>query len=216
MEKLKSLEERKEIEFVFLGHPRCGSAALAAGLRQVGLDVEHERLGAQGLVSWWHVGFSEPNAGRGMFRPSNKSMPRLHAGRVFQYLRRPSSAVPSIIVENDHNNRLNNSFRFRQKVILEKFGVDISAMTSAASAITSYVLWNRLAKSLANAAQPILVEKPDFNIISPDLDLQSLPVRNTTAQKFGTSKRSLDLRNELNDVPSGIADEILEIEGMYD
>jgi hypothetical protein len=37
-----------------IGHPRCGSAYVAQALLHLGLDVAHERLGRDGMVSWIH------------------------------------------------------------------------------------------------------------------------------------------------------------------
>lgn len=200
------------IEYLFLGHPRCGSAALAAGLTQAGLPVGHEKLEAAGMVSWWHTGFHVDDH---RFGKSSKIFPALQVGRILHYLRRPADALPSIEIENEQNGRDNNSFRHRARVINMTYGVDLAALTPAQAAAASYALWNRLATTISDAESPILVEKPDFSIVSPDLHAEALPVRNTTQKKFGVKKAERDLDYFLTDAPADIRDAIEAAEALY-
>lgn len=201
-----------QIDHLFLGHPRCGSAALAAGLTQAGLPVGHEKLEAAGMVSWWHTGFHGRDH---RFVKSSKSFPALEVKRIFHYLRRPADALPSIQIENEQNGRDNNSFRHRARVIKQAYGVDLAALSAPLAATASYVLWNRLAASLSDAPAPILVEKPDFSIVSPDLHAETLPVRNTTQKKFGVKKADHDLEHFLTDAPAEFRTAIEAAEALY-
>ncbi len=200
------------IDYLFLGHPRCGSAALAAGLTEAGLPVGHERLEDAGMVSWWHTGF---HAQGHRFGKSSQTFPALNVGRILHYLRRPADALPSIEIENEQNGRDNNSFRHRARVIKQTYGVDLAELTPPQAAAASYALWNRLAASISDADTPILVEKPDFSIVSPDLHAEALPVRNTTQKKFGVKKAERDLDYFLADAPADIRDAIEAAEALY-
>jgi hypothetical protein len=118
-----------------IGHPRCGSSYLAEVLKQLGLDVEHERLGRDGLVSWIHtVDDLEPPFGA----------PRIN-GSAFQntiaFVRNPLKAIPSIILEDCQG----ASFDFRRFHIARRFGVDIARLDNPLSRATaSYIHWMRI------------------------------------------------------------------------
>jgi len=203
------------LDYLFLGHPRCGSAALAAGLSEAGLSIGHENPGASGMVSWWHTGFYEPDKEPHHFKKSSKNKPAFMVDKIFHYLRRPADALPSIIVENEHGNRDNNSFNHRRRVLWQHFKVDINKMSPQQAATASYVLWNRLAASISDAVTPILVERPDLSIISTDLHADALPVRNTTEEKYGLKKNHSDLEYFLIDTTTEYRDAIEAIERLY-
>lgn len=212
----QGVEDSVHLSFVVLGHPRSGSAALSRGLRDLGLDVGHERPGKDGLVSWWHVGFLDDTNDGPVFRKSNKTTPMIRADKIFFYIRDPKAAISSIVMENENHNRDNNSFRFRRRIILEKCGFDIGAMNEIAAAATSYICWNKLASDAAENARPILVEQPDLSIIRPDLCLAQLPRENTTQKKFGKQKIELSRAQIVENTPAEIRADLDVFESYYD
>lgn len=189
---------------VFLGHPRCGSASLAATLRSSGLQVGHEKLGLDGIVSWWHTGRRMPKTGWPVLTPSTRHSSRaLIAGKTFLYLRNPRDAIPSIVLENEAKGRENNSFRFRRHVLNENFGIDIGDLDAPLAAAASYALWNRLAEMGANCGH-VLVERPDLKTALPGLELKSPRRINTSLEKFRTAAPAIDLKETAARVPSEV------------
>lgn len=43
------------MKFLFVGHPRGGTAYAAALMQSAGIDVRHEEMGANGTSSWMHA-----------------------------------------------------------------------------------------------------------------------------------------------------------------
>ena len=190
------------VDTMFVGHPRCGSASLSAALCKARLDIPHERLGADGIVSWWHTG-------RARMRGSNVLLERkLENGsetwlvqRVVQYLRSPADAIPSIVLENEHNGRDNNSFRYRAHTLKRLYGVELAALDDTAAAATSYALWNRRAEEISNGGS-VMIEMPRLSELYPGLEFDTLPQRNTSAAKFRQEKPQVDIGAVLQRMPA--------------
>ncbi len=201
---------------VFLGHPRCGSASLAAALRNAGLEVGHEKLGVDGIVSWWLTGRRLPKTGWPVLTHSaRQGSGAWIAGKTFLYLRDPRDAIPSIVLENEAQGRENNSFRFRRHVLNENFGIDIGNFDPPVAAATSYALWNRLAEQSANCGN-VLVERPDLGNALPGLDLK-LPGRmNTSLEKFRMPAPAIDFGETAARVPSEVRPWLDRYVGIYD
>lgn len=213
---MSDLNEAIHLSYVFIGHPRCGSAALAAGLRNAGLDIHHERPGNDGIVSWWLTGFyRQKTNGIHEFSPSRKGAVPIIADKVLSYIRKPSDALPSIMVENEFQDRDNNSFRHRHRIIRKHFDVDLAELDELNAAVASYVFWNRLADRIADADLPIKVEKPDFGLVQPGLHADNLPVRNTTEKKYGVKKKTLDLKSLQSKIPSEHFEYLSSMEEQY-
>jgi hypothetical protein len=204
-----------ECDLLILGHPRCGSASLAMALRNAGLELGHERLLRDGMVSWWHVGFYQKDRTGYHFRRSARDKPALRTKRVWRYVRRPSDALPSIVVENEFNNRANASFQHRRRVIMQEYSIDIGSMTPHAAATYSYALWNELAASICSDATPIRIEKPHLEPRLSALGITELPRTNTTHGKFGQEKGHVSLEEFLHEVDRETQAKILEIENGY-
>lgn len=98
-----------------LGHPRSGTAFTADLLQQNGLDVGHEYLKKDGIVSWeiaslrselpWGDGVTEFDAG----------------SKIFLVARSPLDALNSVVTECLQT----RSIGFRASVIFEHFDVDL-------------------------------------------------------------------------------------------
>jgi tetratricopeptide (TPR) repeat protein len=198
----KDAEERpqKEIKLIFLGHPRCGCKPLTEFLKSSGIAVEQERLGNDGMVSWWHTGFGliDQDFKRQFRLQMGDSTLLLNPAMVGHYIRYPLDAIPSIIIENEHNCRNNPSFRHRSSVIKQVFGVDISGFDEIGAAALSYIYWNRLAELYApDFTVRIEYMNDDLSAISKHFDLnlpEELPALNTKfngANKIVADKDSL-------------------------
>jgi Glycosyltransferase sugar-binding region containing DXD motif len=201
---------------VFLGHPRCGSASLANTLLRSGLQVGHEKLGLDGIVSWWHTGRLLPKTKWPVLTHSTKQTSKAWiAGNTFLYLRNPKDAIPSIVLENEAKGRENNSFRFRRHVLNENFGIDIGDLDPPVAAAASYALWNRLAELSANCGH-VLVERPDLKTVLPGFEMK-LPRRiNTSLEKFRTAGPIIDLMETAARVPGEVRPWLDRYIGIYD
>ncbi len=92
---------------VGLGHPRCGTGFAANLLNAGGLDIGHERRGADGMVSWMAV------TGRRRV-PWGEALGPLDAySRRLCIVRSPVGAIPSIVAENGKK----RSLRFRARIL---------------------------------------------------------------------------------------------------
>ncbi len=136
-------KEYKEIRC--LSHPRCGSGYISFFLKQMGLDVGHENMGANGISSWmltvkdtdypWgDIGESKTAGG----------IHHYYFAHTIQVLRHPLSAIPSIILENQYS-KDNASYLFRRKHLPHltlpenAFGNNMIEL-----AVKMYLAWNAL------------------------------------------------------------------------
>lgn len=102
-----------------LGHPRCGTGFTASLLNLNGIDVGHERIQNEGIISWeiaslrsnlpWGDGVTE-------FSPDSK---------IFLVARSPLAALNSVVIECLQT----RSIGFRASVIYEQTGVEIFAQS---------------------------------------------------------------------------------------
>ena len=100
---------------VGLGHPRCGTGFAANLLQQNGLDVRHEAIGADGIISWMQV--AKRRAG-----PWGDTLAEYPAGsKLFLVARSPWAALNSVATENQQT----RSIGFRSQLIWERRGVDL-------------------------------------------------------------------------------------------
>jgi hypothetical protein len=132
------LQERDDF-FVGLGHPRCGTGFAASLLQSAGLDVGHERVCNNGIVSWMLAGERYRN-------PFYDALGSLEGYRnIFCVARSPLASIPSIIPEN----RIRRSFKWRMNVLKEKTSEDplqdpATRGNQMARAVLSYTLWFEL------------------------------------------------------------------------
>lgn len=111
-----------------LGHPRSGTAFTADLLKQSGLDVGHEYIKKDGIVSWeiaslrsdlpWGNGITEFEAG----------------SKVFLVARSPLDALKSVITECLQI----RSIGFRASVIYENFNVEIFSQNNQRTSEPQY------------------------------------------------------------------------------
>lgn len=91
-----------------LGHPRTGTRFISAKCLSLGLDVGHEALGKDGIVSWLLVKQKGPYP----FMPSNVEKRPKYKHLVYN-VRNPIHTIPSVVyTENTHPISLN----FRKKL----------------------------------------------------------------------------------------------------
>lgn len=214
------------MKILVLGHPRCGSRSLSREFSEVGVDLGHEVVNADGMVSWWHTGRHLGTTTQGLERfnisrnPERNATPEL----ILHYVRNPADAIPSIIVENESQDRLNNSFRFRTTVIKQQFGIDLSTLSPRDAAVSSYVYWNRIASSLSHLDSPILVERPNLNDIgmlngirddAQDVGHQA-HVLNRTIHKFGVDKPTMSWEAIVDGLPVPLQDELDTYKSVYE
>ena len=128
------LPEQVSTQVGLIGHPRCGSGYAAVALQMRGLDIGHEFLDQDGMVSWLAAveDFSSPSGAA-------------TAGLTFEclgaYHRDPYEAVPSIVLENGKA----SSFLFRRFHIFNHFGVDLLQFQDPLDrAVASLVYWMRI------------------------------------------------------------------------
>ena len=122
--------------FVGLSHPKCGTTFTSSLLRSNNLDVGHERIHLNGIISWMLVAQRQTNPwgdALGIFHPHHLK---------FAIARSPLSAMISIMAEN----RSTRSFAWRCQVIWDLFQIDLLSPLVAPQkplnmAIMSYVLW---------------------------------------------------------------------------
>ena len=146
---------------------------------------------------------------------SARDKPALRAKQVWRYVRRPSDALPSIVVENEFNNRENASFQHRRHVIQKEYDIDIGSMTPNSAAAYSYTLWNELAAAICSDATPIRIEKPHLEPRLLALGITEIPKKNTTRGKFGHEKHDVGLEDFLREVDRKTWDKIVALENEY-
>lgn len=128
---------------VGIGHPRCGTGFTAGLLRSSGVQVGHERLGRDGIVSWMAL------SGRESVPWGHAIGPLAEDFRLFCIARSPLAAMGSILPENDNR----RSIGWRATVIWEKLGVDMFShsevpQTGLGFALASFAYWYRIALDL--------------------------------------------------------------------
>ncbi|WP_424833007.1 hypothetical protein [Ruegeria sp.] len=149
--------------FVGLGHPRCGTGFTASLISKSGLDVGHEIVGENGIISWMLPGEKYRNPFHDAIGPLNGF------AKIFLVARSPFASIPSIVPEN----RRGKSLRFRRQVLRERLGTDPIGGDNSASdvvrAVASYVNWFELCLTF----KPKIifrVDRDDNAILSDFLD----------------------------------------------
>lgn len=100
-----------------LGHPAMGTGFTTHLLRENNIDVDHERMGGDGIISWMAaVDDSPPNTNADRISSS-----QLASAKKFLIIRSPLKALNSVIKENS----VRPSLQWRRSHILKKYGHDI-------------------------------------------------------------------------------------------
>ncbi len=138
--RLQSHKKHTDVyKFLGLGHPRCGSGYTSSVLKAVGLDVGHEKLEKDGIVSWM---FATDNDAPWALNEGARTRRFKYFEHVIHHVRNPRSAIPSILRDDEHSEA---SHQFRRHGILDAFSVDIDDYeTPLARAVASFVYWNKL------------------------------------------------------------------------
>lgn len=128
------------------GHPRCGSRYMALLFKQLGLDINHEWFGDDGISSWLFAvrDLNMPTLGGHVISPEASY------STVFDYtlayVRNPYEAIPSIMLEN----RVERSYNYRRNHILSELDIDIDDYKSDIErALASYLFWNKIVERKA-------------------------------------------------------------------
>lgn len=137
----KHIKKAVSRSFCFIGSPRCGSHFVSAFLQKNGIDVGHEALGNDGIVSWQYSVSSDKYPYISDHQATSDFF--IHADNWFIYARNPITAIPSLIVENE---KAPLSYAFRREKISEFFGIDLNEYTSPIEkAARAYAYWYMLA-----------------------------------------------------------------------
>jgi tetratricopeptide (TPR) repeat protein len=114
------------------GHPRCGSAYIAQAMQALGLEIGHERPNRDGICSWIHA-VDDLNPPFGAL-----PLPADCFRTTVSYVRDPSAAIPSILVEDCYG----ASFSFRRFHLARLLGIDIARRRTALErSVESYLGW---------------------------------------------------------------------------
>jgi len=119
--------------FIGLGHPRCGTGFTASLLQANGVDVRHEEVGPEGIVSWMQVAKRGP-------APWGNTLSAYPAGaRVFLVARSPLAALDAVATENQQI----RSIGLRSQLLWERRRVDLFAWNNqtAGDGIYDYFGW---------------------------------------------------------------------------
>lgn len=136
---------------VGLGHPRCGTGFAASLLQAHGLDVRHEEVGADGIVSWMQV--AKRSAG-----PWGNTLPHYPEGaKVFLVARSPLGALNSVATENQQI----RSIGFRSQLIWDRREVDLFVWTNQTAGEGIYDYFGWAVMSLAYWYDICLEENPE-------------------------------------------------------
>ncbi|HKU53767.1 MAG TPA: hypothetical protein VJP60_00260, partial [Rhizomicrobium sp.] len=90
--------KKKHVPFLIVGHPRCGTTSASGICLQLGLDVQDEKVGEDGISSWMMAVEDRSNP----FGNDQLSRSRHHLSwdQMILVVRDIRTAVPSVILEN--------------------------------------------------------------------------------------------------------------------
>lgn len=188
---------------VGIGHPRCGTGFTASLIQTSGLDVKHERVGKDGIVSWMLPGGQYRNPFGDAIGPLNDFR------NVFCVTRSPLQAIPSIIPENNHG----ASLRFRRRILRGHFGENCIKNPRAnrvRAAVETYTKWFELCLSF----KPSLIFRVDVpeddlllsNLVGAEITRSDGVHRNSRPRIRSTNFSPTDLINIDRDLTSRLAD----------
>jgi hypothetical protein len=132
---------------LMVGHPRCGTGYAAQVCRQLGLDVGHEKLGADGISSWMFAVEAEDNP------YAQDEVARTRRALAWKHLVMPvrdlATAVGSVMRDSMH---APPSYQFRREHILRLSGLDLEQIaTPLERAVHSVTTWTRIVLALEPA-----------------------------------------------------------------
>ena len=156
-----------------IGHPRTGTGYTADLLRKNGLDVGHESVGSNGMVSWLAAANRNdyPWGEKISMRDRNRSL-------LFLVARSPIDSIQSVMGEN-----LNvESISWRRKVIQEYFNKDIYSpevcnQDPVGIAIACMYYWYSMCLD-QNPWFVFRVDRDDFNLLENNLSISIIEKNN--------------------------------------
>lgn len=184
-------------------------------LQSHGLDVKHEGVGADGVVSWMQV--AKRNAG-----PWGDTLAEYpDETRIFLVARSPLGALNAVATENQQI----RSIGFRSQVIWERRGIDLFVWNDQTAGEGVYDYFGWAVASLGYWFDICLAEKPEliFRVEQPrdDVLLSELTGREITRErkkiwqnKYGAHKKSGRLEysmDELGRVPKQHLAKLIEV-----
>ncbi|MDB5705623.1 MAG: hypothetical protein JWN66_2739 [Sphingomonas bacterium] len=212
---LNHLKHAQATPLSVIGAPRGGTAYMSHALGTFGLDVGHERLGADGICSWMHaVSGTDLPFGEDMYARNSRFV---WPEKVIAVVRTSPNAIFSTLVENAKNPQ---SYAFRRRWIKREFDLDLDRFrTDFERALAAYVFWYRLverknpvgwiALERASAELPTLFssglltarQEPDVATLAMVINRRKLYFGHSydpPEQEFGPALRSADsfLRTE--------------------
>jgi len=142
------VEKKHFRPLLVVGHPRCGTGYTASLCRQLGLDVGHEKLGADGISSWMFAVDAEWNP------YALDEVARTRRAFAWRYLIMPvrdlATAAGSVMRDSQH---APPSYAFRREHILRLLGLDLNDFDSP----LEQALW-----SITSWARIVLAQQPDL------------------------------------------------------
>lgn len=156
---------KKELKYLIIGHPRCGSGFASSLLNKLGIKCSHEiePIDKEALSSWAFLIEHEdndnisPRYGLGGWDWRNKYSFK----NKITHLRNPFCAFPSIINENSYD----WSFNIRSDYIYKKLNRKIQG-SELEKAIQCYLYWNEISISESKIYFKIEVKEDFLNLIS--------------------------------------------------
>lgn len=138
--------------YIGLGHPRCGTGFTASLLRANGVDVRHEDIGPEGIVSWMQV------ARRGPAPWGNTLTYSPPGARLFLVAHSPLAALDAVATENQQI----RSIGLRSQVLWERRRIDLFAWPNQTAGDGVYDFFGWAVASLAWWYDICLEEKPEI------------------------------------------------------
>ena len=181
-------------EILCVGHPRTGSGFMAAVFtKHCGLAVGHEQMKEAGISSWmfagqsWEVPFGKDDYAK---------FPRLSKFRiVFNFVRDPRTALPSIVRELRHSPE---AYNFLREEIFQGLGIDLAGFSNEADrAIASLRFWNLLCIERFPTLIPLRIERLVEDLADSGVGRRYLPSGDiATVGKPNANKRYKGHRHE--------------------
>jgi|688.fasta_scaffold16893_3 hypothetical protein len=137
--------------YIGLGHPRCGTGFTASLLQANGVDVRHEKVGPEGIVSWMQVAKRGP-------APWGDTLTAYPPGaQIFLVARSPLASLDSVATENQQI----RSIGLRSQLLWERRRVDLFAGPNQTAGDGIYDFFGWAVASLAWWYDICFDEKPE-------------------------------------------------------
>jgi hypothetical protein len=204
----KHIKKKYFRSILIIGHPRCGTGYAAKLCKQMGLDVGHERLGADGISSWMFAVEADENP------YALDDVARSRHALVWKYLVMPVrdlvTAAGSVMRDSTY---APPSYAFRRDYILRLLGIDLdkfkTPLEQAVWSVTSWCriileqnpdLWFRI-EDQHERLRVFLIEKNLYMITERDQVLDTSPVNADKAYRGIRYPKPAVYAAEWNELP---------------